>query len=67
MSRVEEIAEAIQQLSPDEFAAVARKVHEIQQERWDRQMDADARSGKLDFLVEEARAEGKAGLLKDWP
>ena len=67
MSRVEEIAEAIQQLSPDEFAAVARKVLEIQQERWDRQMDADARSGKLEFLVDEARAEGKAGLLKDWP
>ncbi len=67
MSRVEELERAIQELSPDEFARIARHVLAIEQERWDAQMDQDARLGKLDFLVDEARNERQAGALKDWP
>ena len=67
MSRVEEIERAIQGLSPDEFTQIAERVHAIEAERWDRQMDRDAADGRLNFLREEARAERKSGLLKDWP
>ena len=67
MSRVDEIEQAIQALSPEEFTRVAQRVHELEQERWDRQLDKDAAAGKLDFLRAEARAERENGLLQDWP
>jgi hypothetical protein len=67
MSRVEEIERAIQELSSDEFALIAQRVHALEQERWDAEMDRDASSGKLDFLIAEALDDRKQGRLKDWP
>lgn len=67
MSRVEELERAIQELPPDEFAQIAHRVHAIEQERWDGQLDRDAAVGKLDFLIEEAQEDRIAGSLKDWP
>lgn len=67
MSRVEEIAQAIERLSPDQFAQLARWFQEVQQKRWDQQLDRDASAGRLDFLREEAQTEGKGQGLKDWP
>jgi hypothetical protein len=67
MSRVEEIEQAIQKLSPEEFAQVAQRVYALEQEHWDRQLDDDAAAGKLDFLRTEARTERENGLLRDWP
>ena len=34
---------------------------------WDRQMDADASAGKIDFLVREADDATRGGSLRDWP
>ncbi|HMJ05883.1 MAG TPA: hypothetical protein VK474_06465 [Chthoniobacterales bacterium] len=34
---------------------------------WDRQMAEDAAGGKLDFLMEEARAAVRDRTLRDWP
>jgi hypothetical protein len=67
MSRVEELERAIQELPPDEFAQIARRVYGIEQERWEGQLDRDAKLGRLDFLVDEARKDQEAALLKDWP
>ena len=67
MSKVEEIERAIEQLRPEEFQQVEKHVREIAQRRWDEQLDRDSAGGKLDFLFEEAEAERKARLLKDWP
>jgi hypothetical protein len=67
MSRVEEIEHAIQELSRDEFAQIAQRVHALEQERWDDELDRDASSGKLDFLIAEAEEDRKQGRLKDWP
>jgi hypothetical protein len=67
MSRVEEIERAIQELSSDEFALIAQRIHALEQERWDAEMDGDASSGKLDFLIAEALDDRKQGRLKDWP
>jgi hypothetical protein len=67
MSRVEEIERAIQDLGVDEFAQIAERVHALEQERWDAQMDRDASAGKLDFLVAEALEDRKQGRLRDWP
>jgi hypothetical protein len=55
MSRVEEIERAIHELSRDD------------QERWDAELDRDASSGKLDFLIAEAQEDREQGRLKDWP
>jgi hypothetical protein len=65
MSRVEEIELAIQELSAEEFARIAQRVHELEQERWDEEMDRDASAGKLDFLIEEAEEDRLRGRLKD--
>jgi hypothetical protein len=67
MSRVEEIERAIQELSQDEFAQIAQRVHALEQERWDAELDRDASSGKLDFLIAEAQEDRKKKRLKDWP
>jgi hypothetical protein len=67
MSRVEEIERAIQELSPEEFAQIAERVHAIEQEPWDAELDRDASGGRLDFLIAEALENRKQGRLKDWP
>jgi hypothetical protein len=64
---VEEIEQAIRALSEDEFARIADRVHALEQERWDAELDRDASSGKLDFLIAEARDDRQRGRLKDWP
>ena len=67
MSRVEQIEQAIQNLTPEEFAELAQHIHALEQERWEQQIDRDAASGKLDFLRDEARKERELGTLQDWP
>ena len=67
MSRVEELERAIEQLTPEEFAEIARRVNAIEQKRWDEQLDRDSAVGKLDFLIEEAEAERRSEQLRDWP
>ncbi len=39
----------------------------LDQAAWDKQIEADSASGKLDFLFEEAEKERAAGTLRDWP
>ena len=68
MSTVAEIIDAVRHLSEtekDEFLARLREVEF--EDGWDRQMDADAAAGKLDFLVKEADAAIESGKLRDWP
>jgi hypothetical protein len=64
---VEEIEQAIRALSEDEFARIAERVHALEQWRWDAELDRDASSGKLDFLIAEAQEDRKHGRLKDSP
>jgi hypothetical protein len=58
---VEEIEQAIRVLSADEFSQIAERVHVLEQERWDAELDRDASSGKLDFLIAEAQEDRKHG------
>ena len=64
---IEEIERAIRALGEDEFARIAARVHALEQERWDAELDRDASSGKLDFLIAEAQDDRRRGRLKDWP
>jgi hypothetical protein len=68
VSTVAQIIDAVRHLSDsekDEFLARLRDVEF--EDAWDRQMDADAAAGKLDFLVKEADAAIESGMLRDWP
>jgi|AP95_1055475.scaffolds.fasta_scaffold66933_1 hypothetical protein len=67
MSTVEEIKEAIDHLSAEERAQLLTQLDPAADDDWDRQMKADAAAGKLDFLMEEAEAERKAGTLREFP
>lgn len=67
MDRVQEIEAAIDNLSPDEFERIAHWFRERDQAIWDRQLDADAGSHKLDFLFDEADDEARQAHLRNWP
>lgn len=67
MSTVLEIENAIDRLKPDERAQVAAWLERKEAQDWDAQLDADATTGKLDFLFREAADERESGQLRDWP
>ena len=67
MSTVEEIERAAEQLAPSDFDRLAAWVSARYHDAWTRQMECDAKTGKLDFLFEEAETERAAGRLRDWP
>ncbi len=63
---MEELERAIQELSHDDFVRIVQRVHVLEQERWDADLDRDASTGKLDFLIQEARDDRDQGRLRDW-
>lgn len=66
MSAVDEIKKAAGALSVSEREELLSWLLEVDDD-WDRQMAEDATSGKLDFLVEEARTAVREESLRDWP
>ena len=65
MLKVNEIKTAIQTLPERDYIQLRQWFSEEDWQKWDRQIEADSESGKLDFLVKEA-FEGKAnGKLKE--
>ena len=67
MKTVEEIEQEIRELPPSGVAKLSVWLAEYDAKVWDRQMEEDAASGKLDALFEEAERERKAGKLRVWP
>ena len=65
MSRVESIQSSILSLSPEEYAQLRQWFVERDWEQWDKQIEEDSASGKLDFLVAEAMAEKTKGSLQE--
>lgn len=61
MSTVEQIEAAILKLSPQELSQLADWVLDLDEQRWDEQIERDVAAGKLDFLAQEAFAEFEAG------
>ena len=54
IARIEEIQVAIESLPYREYIRLRQWFSERDWEKWDRQIEADSESGKLDFLIEEA-------------
>lgn len=67
MVKMSEIERAIERLQPPELERIAALVAQGLNDHWDRQIDGDASTGKLDFLFEEAVRERSEGQLREWP
>ena len=61
MSTVVEIQEAIARLNENERGELRLWLNAYEEDEWDRQITADAASGKLDFLREEAETAKRKG------
>jgi hypothetical protein len=64
---VQEIESAIAQLERKDVHAVADWLQEYREELWDKQIEADAKAGRLDKLMEEAKQDYLAGRCKLLP
>ena len=65
MSKVDELKAQIASLPGEDIAEIFRWLSEKDWELWDKEIEADSRAGKLDFLVQEARKEKSSGNLRD--
>ena len=65
MTTADEIKQAVLSLPEVEYAKIMDWLHELAEEAWDRQIEEDARAGKLDALAAEALEAQARGELKD--
>jgi len=65
MSKVERIQTEIESLSDEEYSKLREWFSERDWGKWDRQIEEDSGSGKLDFLIKEALDEKSKGNLKE--
>ena len=61
MTKLEAIEQQIKELSPEELVELREWLEEQELAEWDRQIERDAASGKLEKLFEQARADHAAG------
>ncbi|HJP95799.1 MAG TPA: hypothetical protein VJ843_00350 [Candidatus Saccharimonadales bacterium] len=65
MSTVQEIQNAVRQLSDEELTAFRRWFAEFEAALWDRKFEADVASGRLDALADEALRDLREGHCTD--
>lgn len=63
-TRIEELVSAIEALSPDEYSALRDWFWERDWAKWDREIEVDAASGKLDSLLQETLDAKSNGALR---
>jgi len=65
MLKVNEIKVAIESLPKEDFIILRHWFAEKDWQQWDSEIEKDSKSGKLDFLVNEALNEKLEGKLKN--
>jgi hypothetical protein len=65
MGNVKSIEKAVEALPPSDLAEFRRWFAEFDAAAWDRQIDQDAASGKLDSLAAEALADFQSGSARE--
>jgi hypothetical protein len=65
MGTVESIEKAVAALPPSELAQFRHWFAEFDSAAWDRQIEQDAKAGKLDALAAEALADFSAGSPRE--
>ncbi|MCC6500657.1 MAG: hypothetical protein IT313_10360 [Anaerolineales bacterium] len=61
---VNELEQAVTQLSKEELALFRAWFDEYDAQLWDKQIEADVKAGRLDKIIAEVDAEYDAGLSK---
>jgi hypothetical protein len=61
MTKVEKLEREIRELNQAELIAFREWFHEFVSEKWDHQIEKDARSGRLDKLAEKSIEAHRAG------
>jgi flagellar motility protein MotE (MotC chaperone) len=64
MTVLEKIEQQIAALDPKDVRKLGDWLDEYRAELWDKQIEADAKAGKLDKLVADAKAQAAAGKLR---
>jgi hypothetical protein len=64
MSKLEQIEKSVEALSDEEMKTFAEWFAELQADRWDRQIEEDAKAGRLDKFAEKALAAHRAGRTR---
>jgi hypothetical protein len=64
MRKIEHIEQQIRELSASEFSVLRDWVLEQDWRTWDSQIEADARSSKLDKIVADGQADYSAGRTR---
>ncbi len=65
MTKVQQIEAEILKLSPEDFAKLRDWLAEQDAQRWDEQIEEDAKAGRLDKLGEKALKDLRAGRSTD--
>ncbi len=65
VDRVEALEKEVEKLGRAEFERFSAWFAEYEARNWDDEIKCDFEAGKLNFLIDEARAEREAGTLKD--
>ena len=66
MTRIEEIKQAIEKLTPSERTKFRAWYEEFEARLFDEQIERDAKEGKLDRLAAEARTNYEAGRCEEF-
>jgi len=65
MTKVQALEQEIETLSPEEVAELRLWLDDREEEAWDREIERDAASGKLDKLFEKSVADHLAGKSRE--
>jgi hypothetical protein len=65
MTKIQDIEKAVEQLSPEDLAKFRAWFEEFDARAFDERIERDAKSGKLDKLMVDARANHAAGRRED--
>lgn len=65
MARIEELTNEIQQLNREELAAFRDWFRKYDSDEWDKEIEEDISSGRLESLANKAIADHKDGRTKE--
>ena len=65
MSTIEDIEKAVTRLSPDDLARFRAWFEEFEAGKFDRKIERDAQSGRLDRLAEQALMDYRDGRARE--
>lgn len=65
MTKIQEIEKAISNLTPQELSQFRAWFEEFDAATWDKQIEEDVKSGRLDAIAEQAISDFKKGRFKE--